>query len=116
MDIVLFAFNRLDGRTNRDHHIAAHLTRNHRVFFVEPPVSVLRGGLARTHVEAVSENLVRVRLATGLPGRRLWALHALNESRWLAALRRVLAEQQWGQRGRRICLHMVPNWAFNPAA
>lgn len=110
MDIVLFSFNKLRGRVGRAHHFARELARRHRVTFVDPPAGLLQCGRLRTTAETVEDGLVHVRLAGGLSGRRWRPVHALNEIRWLKAIGRVLQQCNWGARGTRVCLHMLPVW------
>lgn len=110
MDIVLFSFDKLRGRVGRAHHFARELARRHRVVFVDPPESLLRSGRLRTTAETVADGLVHVRLSGGLPGRRWRPVHVLNELRWLKAIGRVLQQRNWGARGTRVCLHMLPVW------
>ena len=110
MDIVLFSFNPLQGRPGRAHHFASGLAQRHRVFFVDPPESFHRRPQLRLRVEQVHESLLHVRLPGGLGGRRTWAIHQLNQSRWLRGLRSALDKHRWGDAGRRVCLHMVPLW------
>jgi len=110
MDIVLFSFDKLRGRVGRAHHFARELARRHRVVFVDPPESLLRSGRLRTTAETVDDGLVHVRLAGGLPGRRWRPVYALNEMRWLKAIGRLLQQCNWGARGTRVCLHMLPVW------
>ena len=110
MDMVLFSFNEFHGRIGRAHHLARHLAERHRVFFVNPPESFIHRPFAPRRLEVVSENLMTINLPGGLPGRRTWAIHQLNQSRWLGMLRGLLHQSGWGRRGRRVCVHTVPVW------
>jgi len=110
MDIVLFSFDKLRGRVGRAHHFARELARRHRVTFVDPPESLLRSARLRTTAETVEDGLVHVRLAGGLPGRRWRPVHVLNELRWLRVIGGLLRQCNWGARGTRVCLHMLPVW------
>jgi len=110
MDIVLFSFDKLHGRVGRAHHFARHLARRHRVFFVDPLASLLGCRRLATTAEMSEDGIVHVVLSAGLPGRMLAPVHLLNEVRWLADVRKVLRRCDWGSRGVRVCLHMLPVW------
>lgn len=109
MDIVLFSFDKLQGRVGRAHHFARHLARRHRVFFIDPPAS-LPACPRLTTAAATDDGIVHVRLSGGLSGRRLHAIHLLNEIHWLRAIGKILRDRNWGALGRRVCLHMLPVW------
>ena len=110
LDIVLFSFNPYHGRTGRAHHFARLLSGDGRVFFVDPPQSRLRRRSRQAEVERIDENLIRIALPGGWPGRQRWSIHQGNQSRWLKVLGKLLDEHEWGGRGCRTCLHMTPVW------
>ncbi len=110
MDIVLFSFDKLQGRVGRAHHFARELSRRHRVIFIDRPASFLACRRLRTTAQTVEGCMVHVQLGGGLSGRRWRGIHAINEVRWLAGLGKILHERNWGSQGTRVCLHMLPVW------
>lgn len=115
-DIVYFGFEPFAGRTNRCHHFARLLAERHRVFYVDPPLSLLRTRNGTTRCEPGGPNIEVVTLPAGLPGRNLLPLHELNQFRWLRCLKRLLARRDFGQKEPRVCIHTVPNWDRAAAA
>ncbi|MHC4562253.1 MAG: glycosyltransferase [Planctomycetota bacterium] len=109
-DIVLFSFNDFTGRLGRAHHMAGLLARRHRVFYVDPPTSVLGRAPVRVRVWRAGEHLVHIRLPGGLPGRQWRWIHQLNQRRWLGMLQRCLTRHNWGEFNQPVCVHMTPVW------
>jgi glycosyltransferase involved in cell wall biosynthesis len=109
-DILLFSCSDFTNRLGRAHHIARLLARRHRVFYVDPPVSMLRRNPLGLRVRREGEHLVHIRVPGGLPGSQRWWIHQFDQHRRLNMLQRCLVRHNWGEFNQPVCLHMTPHW------
>ena len=90
-DWILFACAAWDDRWGRSQHLAEHLRRRGRVFYVNPPLSILRRPRLTLRARRVRDRLTVVDLPGGLPGRNYLPPSWLSQKLWALHLRRCAA-------------------------